>query len=108
MTILLSIITCGVWTWVWSFQNHEELKRYRGDGLGGPIGLVLAIVVSAAVMFTIPIEIEKMYQEEGLPSPVSALIGLWVLLPIIGNFVWYFQVQRALNQFWTARGARPA
>lgn len=107
-TVLLSIITCGIWTYVWSFQTHEELKRYRGDGLGGAIGLVLAILVSPAVMFTVPAEIEKMYQEEGLPSPVQTTIGLWFLLPIIGNFIWYFRVQDALNDFWVARGATPA
>lgn len=107
-TVLLSIITCGIWTYVWSYQNHDELQRYRGDGLGGPVGLLLAIFVSAAVMFTIPMEIEKMYQEEGLPSPVATTLGLWFLLPIIGNFIWYFEVQDALNGFWVARGAAPA
>lgn len=108
MTILLSIITCGIWTWVWSYQNHEELQRYRSDGLGGAVGLILAIFASIAVMFTIPMEIEQMYQEEGLQSPVSTMDGLWGLLPIVGNIVWYVKVQRALNDFWVARGAQPA
>lgn len=107
-TVLLSIVTCGVWTYVWSFQNHDELQRYRGEGLGGPVALVLAILVNVAIMFTIPMEIEKMYQEEGLPSPVTTTFGLWFLLPIIGNFIWYFKVQEALNDFWVARGAAPA
>jgi hypothetical protein len=59
-------------------------------------------------MFTVPMEIEQMYQEEDLPSPVSTMDGLWFLLPIIGNFIWYSKVQRALNDFWVARGAVPA
>ena len=108
VTILLSIITCGIWTYAWSYQNHDELQRYRGEGLGGPVALILAIFVNVAIMFTVPMEIEKMYQEEGLPSPVTTTIGLWFLLPIIGNFVWYFKVQEALNDFWVARGAVPA
>jgi hypothetical protein len=69
------------------------------------VGVILAVLVHAAVMFTIPMEIEQMYHEEGLESPVSTLVGLWFLLPLIGNLVWYFQVQGALNDFWMARGA---
>lgn len=108
LTILLTFLTCGIWQMVWSYQTHEDLHRYRGEGLGGAIGLVLAILASIAVMFTVPSEIEKMYQEEGLQPPFSTLIGLWGLLPLIGNIIWYVQVQQALNDFWVARGAAPA
>ncbi len=108
LTIFLSIVTCGVWTWLWSYWNHDELYRYRGDGIGGTVGLILGIVANPAVMFTIPMEIEKMYQEEGLQPPVSTLLGLWCLLPLIGNIIWYVKVQDALNAFWVSRGAAPA
>lgn len=108
VTILLTIVTCGVWAIVWSYQNHDELQRYRGDGLGGAVAIILAIFVSPAIMFTVPMEIEKMYQEEGQESPVTTLWGLWFLLPIIGNIIWYVKVQDALNDFWVARGAEPA
>jgi hypothetical protein len=108
LTILLSIVTCGVWTWMWSYWNHEELARYRGEGIGGSVALVIAIFASVGIMFTIPMEIEKLYQEEGLEPPVTMVWGLWCLLPVIGNFIWYFKVQEALNDFWVARGAVPA
>jgi hypothetical protein len=26
-------------------------------------------------------------------------------LPIVGNFIWYFKVQEAINDFWIRRGA---
>ena len=55
-------------------------------------------------MFTIPNEIEKMYQREGRQSPVSTVWGLWFLLPIIGNIIWYVKVQRVLNDFWPSKG----
>jgi hypothetical protein len=32
------------------------------------------------------------------------MTGIWFLLPLIGNIVWYLKVQRALNDYWTARG----
>lgn len=108
IVILLTIVTCGIWSIVWSYRTNEDLKRYNGDGLGGGLAIVLCILVSVALMFTIPSEIEKMYQRDGRQSPVSAMIGLWFLLPIIGNFIWYFKVQGALNDFWTSKGSQPA
>jgi hypothetical protein len=107
MVILLSIVTCGIWTFLWAYRTGEELKRYNGDGLGGVVNLVLTIFVSPVVMFTIPNEIEHMYQRDGRQSPVSTLWGLWFLLPIIGNIIWYVKVQDALNEFWLAKGTQP-
>lgn len=108
LVILLSVVTCGIWTFVWSYRTGEELQRYNGDGLGGGLTLLLAVVVSPAVMFTIPGEIETMYQRDGRQSPVGALLGLWFLLPLIGNIIWYVKVQQALNDFWLSKGTRPA
>ena len=56
-------------------------------------------------MFTIPNEIEGMYQRDGRTSPVGTLLGLWFLLPLIGNIIWYVKVQKALNEFWASKGA---
>src|SRR6476620_1207340 len=91
LNILLAIVTCGVWTWVWTYHTAEDLKRYNGDGFGGTVSLVLAIFVNPVVWFTIPNEVENLYQRDGQQSPVSALWGLWFLLPIIGNFIWYLK-----------------
>jgi hypothetical protein len=32
--------------------------------------------------------------------------GLWFLLPVIGNLIWYIKVQRVLNEFWASKGSR--
>jgi Domain of unknown function (DUF4234) len=108
LNILLAVVTLGVWTWVWTYHTAEDLKRHSGDGLGGVISLVLAIFINPVVWFTIPNEIKMMYQRDGRESPVSALWGLWFLLPIIGNFVWYLKMQRTLNEFWLSKGASAA
>jgi len=108
MTILLTIVTCGIWSILWSYWNHEELKRYRGDGIGGVVALIVAIIFSPIIMFTIPMEIELMYREEGMEPPVTTIWGLWFLLPLIGNIIWYLKCQEALNDFWVAHGAQPA
>ena len=36
--------------------------------------------------------------------PITTLWGLWFLLPLIGNLIWYITIQRAINDFWQARG----
>jgi hypothetical protein len=105
LTILLTIVTCGIWGIFWTYHTNEELKRYNADGLGGVLGVVIYHLLSVVLMFTIPNEIEKMYQRDGRASPVRAITGLWFLLPIIGNIIWYVKVQDALNDFWRSKGA---
>jgi hypothetical protein len=106
VSILLFVVTCAIWGIFWTYRTNEDLKRYNGDGLGGVVGAILFFFISPVVMFTIPNEIEKMYQRDGRQSPVSTLWGLWFLLPIIGHFVWYLKVQSALNDFWMSKGSQ--
>ncbi len=107
LTILLMIVTIGIWGFFWSYRTNEDLKRWNGDGLGGVLAVVIYLLVSVVLMFTIPNEIQKMYERDGRQSPVSTIWGLWFLLPIIGNIIWYLKVQGALNDFWVSKGARP-
>jgi Domain of unknown function (DUF4234) len=111
INILLTILTCGIWFCVYAYRTHGDLKRYNGDGLGEVPGLLLGLFISPVVMFTIPNEIEKLYQRDGRESPVKTVWGLWFLLNIfifIGFIVWYPRVQRALNEFWISKGSQPA
>ncbi|RPI23629.1 MAG: DUF4234 domain-containing protein [Actinobacteria bacterium] len=104
LTILLAIVTLGIWTWVWSYWNGEELKSYRKQGLGGVVYLIFTIFISPVTMFVLANEVENLYVEEGEHPPVTTLWGLWFLLPLIGNIIWYVGVQGAINRFWQARG----
>lgn len=108
LNILLYIVTCGIWGAVWSYRTHDDLQKYNGDGIGGVVALILALLVGFVVPFTVASETEKMYQREGWQSPIRTIDGLWILLPIIGPFIWYPKAQNALNDFWAAKGSRPA
>ena len=105
LTILLTIVTLGIWSVFWTYRNTEDLKRHNRDGLGGVLSIVILLIFGVVLMFTIPNEIERMYQRDGQRSPVSTLTGLWFLLPIAGMIIWYVKVQRALNAFWISKGA---
>lgn len=108
LTILLVIVTFGIWSLFWVFWSGEDLKRYRRDGLGGVVHLVLWIFISPVVMFLMADEVAKLYEDAGEEPPINALWGLWFLLPLIGNIVWYVRMQSSLNDFWIARGAPAA
>jgi hypothetical protein len=103
--ILLTIVTLGIWGAFWTYRTSEDLKKYNGDGLGGVLGIVIYLLLSVVLMFTIPNEVKNLYERDGRESPVSAIWGLWFLLPLIGNIIWYLKVQGALNRFWIAKGA---
>jgi hypothetical protein len=106
LVIILMIITLGIWGIFWSYRTNEDLKAYNRDGLGGVLAVVLFLLLGVVLMFTIPNEIKNKYEREGRQSPVTALWGLWFLLPLIGNIIWYVKVQGALNDFWVSKGAQ--
>ncbi|WP_426572730.1 DUF4234 domain-containing protein [Aquihabitans sp. McL0605] len=96
----LSIITLGIYSLYWQYATFKEMKENSGQGIGGGIGLVLAIFLPFVNVFVMPHEAGQLYQRQGKEPPLSALTGLWILLPIIGAFVWLFKVQGRLNDFW--------
>lgn len=99
-SILLAIVTLGIYTLFWTYATHKEIKDYSGIGVGGGLGLVIFIFVSPVTWFLIPNDVNQMLQRHGRESRVSVVTGLWMLLPIIGAFVWFVKVQGQLNEFW--------
>src|SRR5690348_11368977 len=49
--VLLTIVTLGIYTLVWYYKTHSEMRRHTGTGLGGGIALVLAIFVGVVMPF---------------------------------------------------------
>ena len=108
LSILWAVLTLGIYTFVWVYRTHEEIKRYSGNGVGGVVGLVIFIVVSPVTYFVVPSEVRYLYEDlDGQTSPVRGTTGLWFLLPLIGSIVWFVKVQGALNRYWQSKGAPP-
>lgn len=112
LSILWAILTVGIYTAIWTYRTHDEIKRYSGNGVGGVLGLVIYLVISPVTYFVVPSEIRYMYEDldGGGPksAPVRGITGLWMLLPLVGAFVWFFKVQGGLNRYWESKGASPA
>ena len=100
--ILLSLITLGIYALYWQYESFKELKAYAGEGIGGGLGLLFAILVGIINALMLPLEVGRLYGREGQPEPVSALTGFWVLLPFVGWIIWVVRTQGRLNDFWTA------
>lgn len=109
LTIFLTIITLGIYAWFWYYQVHAEMKRHSGQGLDGPVALILAIFVGIIMPFLTSGEVANLYDRQGRPKPVSAATGLWYFpgaLILVGPIVWFVKTNGALNTYWRSLGAQ--
>jgi Domain of unknown function (DUF4234) len=104
--IVLSIITLGIYSWVWEFKTFNEMKNRTGTGIGGGLALVFAILLGGIPnLFLMPAEVGNMYVGDNKPKPISGVAGFWVLIPIVGGIIWVAKVQGNLNRYWQSFGA---
>jgi hypothetical protein len=101
ISILLAVVTLGIYTYVWVYSTAKEMKQHTGTGLGGGIALLIYVLLSPVTFFLHASEVGDLYTRAGHPAPVSGITGLWVLLPIAGPIVWFVKVNGALNTYWS-------
>ncbi len=109
--ILIFIVTFGIYGLYWVYKTQEEMKQHTGEGLGGVLGLVIWLVISAVSAFVIPSEVGKMYAKAGKPAPITGWTGLWLFpfgIFIIPAIVWFVKIQGSLNQYWESQAAPAA
>ena len=94
---IFSIITLGIYYLVWSYKVFKENKDFSGEGVGGVIGLILALLLGIVNWFLLPSEIGNIYEKMGREKPVRGVTGFWNLIPIVGFFIWIWKVQTAMN-----------
>jgi hypothetical protein len=99
--VLLAVVTLGLYGIYWAYKRHEEIKLHAGEGVGGVVGAVIYVVVGVVTLFLLPIEIKRMYEREGMTSPVGPATAFWVLLFVIP---WYVKCQSAMNAYWAHKG----
>jgi hypothetical protein len=109
IVILLSIVTLGIYSLVYHYSVHEEMKRHSGQGLGGGLGLVLAVFLGFVSPFVLSSEVGNLYERMGWAKPVSGATGLWAIpgfIIIAGPLVWLVKTNGALNAYWRSVGPR--
>jgi hypothetical protein len=83
------------------------MKRHSGEGLGGVLALVIAILFGLVSPFLLSNEVGNLYGRRGQQKPVTALTALWFfpgMLILVGPFIWFIQTNRALNEYWQSLG----
>ncbi len=109
VTMLLFFVTFGIWSFVYYYQTHEEMKRHSGEGIGGVLALVLSIFVGIASPYLLSHEVGGLYERRGQQKPVSAATGLWVfpgMFLLVGPIIWFVKTNGALNAYWRSLGAQ--
>ncbi|MCU1622000.1 MAG: hypothetical protein JWL79_845 [Frankiales bacterium] len=86
-SILLFVVTFGIYGYVYNYQVHDEMKGHSGRGLGGGIALLLTFLANIAMPFLTPHEVGNLYERKGRQAPVKAITGLWLLVPTIVGYV---------------------
>ena len=105
---ILSIITCGIYAIFWQYYVFRDNKEFSGEGVGGGIAVIFAIFIGIVNIFLLPAEEGNIYAKAGQEKPVSGVTGFWVLIPLVGWFIWLYKVQNAINTRWEQMGVSPA
>lgn len=108
ISILLAIVTLGIYAFVWTFKTGREIKQHSGVGFGAATFAFMFIpyVGSIVTMILVGNDTKDMLALSGRESRVSAKTTWWVLLPIAGSIVWFVKVQGQLNEYWESLGAQ--
>src|SRR5207247_8807930 len=99
VVIPLSLATLGIYGLVYQYKTFQEMKDYSGEGIGGVVGLILAIFIGFVNPFIMSAEVGNLYAAERQEKPVSGITGLWILLPIVGTFTWLEKTHDAMSEF---------
>lgn len=100
VVFLLTLVTCGIYGLYWQYRMFEDNKQFSGEGVGGAVGLILAIFVGIVNWFLLPAELGKIDERLGREKRVSGLTGFWNLIPLVGFLIWLAKVQGAANALW--------
>lgn len=100
----LSIITIGIYGFVWYYKINNEARRYLGDDSIKPGVSVLAVTLG--VLLIVPPyvsiyrtgeRIQRMQEKAGVTSQVSAALGLLGAF-VVALYIPYYQEH--LNRIW--------
>ena len=107
VVIGLSLITLGIYALYWQYAVFKEMKTYSGEGIGGGLGLLFAILLGIVNVFLMPSEVGNLYAGAGQSKPVRGPTGFWALIPLVGGIIWVVKTQGALSRFWATQGVAP-
>jgi hypothetical protein len=105
----LSLITIGIYYFVWYYKINREAREYLGDDQIKPGIALLAILLGWILLFIPPFvstyrtgqRIERMQQKAGVPDTISP--GICLLLFVVSRLDMIY-MQEHLNRIWKRYG----
>lgn len=107
----LSLITLGIYGFVWYYKINKELRDVTGLGSPGVSLLaitlgVLLIVPPFVSLYNTGERIRVMQERAGVAGPINPVLALVIaLVPFVGIF-WATYLQSALNTGWRRLSGR--
>jgi len=110
---LLSIVTAGIYGFVWYYKINDEARRYLRDDAIKPAYSVLAFIPGIFLLYIPPLvslyntggRVQRMQEKGGGAGRISAVLCV-LLLFLFSTYPIY--IQSALNQAWDAASTKPA
>ena len=103
LCIILSIVTCGIYGWVWLYSLTEDLKAIKGDPNATSGGMVILLtIVTCNIygwfwLYKQGSTIDELKVRRGLAPDNTAI--LYIILAIIGlSIVDYALMQDEINK----------
>ncbi|MDR2547625.1 MAG: DUF4234 domain-containing protein [Lachnospiraceae bacterium] len=104
MVIVLSFITCGIYSFYWHYKAGDEIRMALGRPDAINPMLVIFSIICFPLMFYYIYTVDKALVELAAArgKPYTSNFVLWIVLCVlgIGLFVEMFMVQDTLNDIW--------
>jgi len=109
MVLLLSIVTCGIYTYYFYYTVMEDINKAAGEQRINSTGLLLGAIFCApifiwVILYNIDKGLVRLSHEHG--GYYKESFGMWILLSFlagIGGIVASFNICDALNDIWRKR-----
>lgn len=101
VVIGLTLITFGIYGVYWWYVVFDEVHEYRyRRGPSGVLALILCFLFSIVLPFLFGDAVENAERETGRQTTISALTGCWILIPLLGWFIFVVRAQTTINKLW--------
>jgi hypothetical protein len=105
LVIVLSVVTCGIYWYVWLFMVSNEINNAAGEKKIDPLIFFLLGLLCFPLIYVGMYKIDEALYElngrAGLPAEKHFVIWLILSFVGVGAFFMAYQVQEQLNTLWS-------
>jgi len=106
--ILLSIITCGIYSLYWHYVIMDDLNKAANREIINPVLFLILLIVCGPfiyyIWYTVDRNLSDISRAEGTQYKENFI--LWLILSLmcgIGVYVAMYQLSEAYNELWAKR-----